>query len=56
MVYTILGLQNTYCFFDDVMIVSTKSESDQIAYVIKFRKKNKSYNSRPTRWNDGRLS
>ena len=37
--YTLLGLQNTYCFLDDIIIVSTESESDHLAYVTKCLKK-----------------
>ena len=33
--YTFVGLQNTYCFLDDIIIVSTGSESDHISYVTK---------------------
>ena len=37
--YTFVGLQNTYCFLDDIIIVSTGSESDHLSYVIKSLKK-----------------
>ena len=37
--YAILGLQNNYCFLDDIIIVSTGSESDHFSYVIKCLKK-----------------
>ena len=37
--YTLVGLQNTYCFLDDNIIVSTGSESDHLSYVIKCLKK-----------------
>ena len=37
--YTLIGLQNTYCFLDDIVIVSTGSEADHLAYVIKCLKK-----------------
>ena len=42
--YTLLVLRNTYCFLDDIIIVSTGSESDHMNYIIKclekFYKKN----------------
>ena len=31
--YTLVGLQNTYCFLDDIIIVSTGTEIDHLAYV-----------------------
>ena len=31
--YTLLGLQHTYCFLDDIIIVSTGTETDHLAYV-----------------------
>ena len=37
--YTLIGLQNTYCFLDDIIIVSTGTEADHIAYVYKCLKK-----------------
>ena len=37
--YTLIGLQNTYCFLDDIIIVSTGTEADHLAYVIKYLKK-----------------
>ena len=37
--YTLIGLQNTYCFLDDIIIVSTGSETDHLAYVTKCFKK-----------------
>ena len=37
--YTLVGLQNTYCFPDNKIIVSTGSESDHLSYVTKFVKK-----------------
>ena len=37
--YTLIGLQNTYCFLDDIIIVSTGSGSDHLAYVTKSLKK-----------------
>ena len=37
--YTLIGLQNTYCFLDDIIIVSTGTEADHLAYVIKSLKK-----------------
>ena len=33
--YTFVGPQNTYCFLDDIIIVSTGSESDHLSYVTK---------------------
>ena len=33
--YTLVGLQNPYCFLDDVIIVSTGSEFDHLSYFIK---------------------
>ena len=33
--YTLIGLQNTYCFLDDFIIVSTGTEADHLAYVFK---------------------
>ena len=37
--YTLVGLQNTYCFLDDIIIVSTGTETDHLAYVTKYIKK-----------------
>ena len=37
--YTLIGLQNTYCFLDDIIIVSTGTEADHLAYVFKCLKK-----------------
>ena len=37
--YTLLALQHTYCFLDDIIIVSTGSETDDLAYVTKWLKK-----------------
>ena len=37
--YTLKGLQNTYCFLDDIIIVSTATEADHLAYVFKCLKK-----------------
>ena len=37
--YTLVGLQNTYCFLDDIIIVSMRSESDHMTYVTKCLKK-----------------
>ena len=37
--YTLIGLQNTYCFLDDIIIVSTGTEADHLAYVSKCLKK-----------------
>ena len=33
--YTLVGLQNTYCFLDDIIIVSTGTEADHLALVFK---------------------
>ena len=33
--YTLLGLENNYCFIEDIIIVSTESESYLLSYVIK---------------------
>ena len=37
--YTLIGLQNTYCFLDDIIIVSTGTEADHLAYFFKCLKK-----------------
>ena len=37
--YTLVGLQNTYCFLDDIIIVSRESESDNLNYDTKCVKK-----------------
>ena len=37
--YTLRGLQNTYCFLDDIITVSTGTEADHLAYVYKCPKK-----------------
>ena len=37
--YTLLGLQNTHCFLDDIIIVSTGTETDNLTYVTKCFKK-----------------
>ena len=37
--YTLVGPQNTYCFLDDIIIVNTGSDFDQLRYVIKCLKK-----------------
>ena len=37
--YTLVGLQNTYCFLDDIISVSTGSDSDHLSYVTKCLKK-----------------
>ena len=39
MYYTLVGVQNFYCFPDDIIIVSTGSESDHLIYVTKSLKK-----------------
>ena len=31
--YTLVSLQNTYCFLDDIIIVSTGTETDHLAYI-----------------------
>ena len=33
--YTLVGLPNTYCFLDDIVIVSTRSEPDHHSFVSK---------------------
>ena len=37
--YTLIGLQNIYCFLDDIIIVSTGSGTDHLAYVTNCLKK-----------------
>ena len=37
--YTLLGLRNTYCFLDDIIIFSTGTEADHLAYVFKCLRK-----------------
>ena len=37
--YTLIGLQNTYYCLDDIIIVSTGTEADHLAYVFKCLKK-----------------
>ena len=37
--YTLIGLQNTYCFLDDIIIVSTGTEAEHMACVFKSLKK-----------------
>ena len=37
--YTFIGLQNTYCFLDEIVIVRSGSETDINNYFIKFLKK-----------------
>ena len=37
--YTLVGLQNKYCYLDDIIEVTTGSEYDHINYVIKCLKK-----------------
>ena len=39
MYYTLIGLQNSYCFLDDIISVSTGTETDHFAYVTKCFKK-----------------
>ena len=33
--YKLVGLQNTYCFLDEIVVVSTVTETDHLAYVTK---------------------
>ena len=35
MAYTLIGLQNKYCFLDVILLVGTESEPDHINYVTK---------------------
>ena len=37
--YTLVGLQNTYCFLDDIIVVSRGSEEDHLKLVYKCLKK-----------------
>ena len=37
--YTLIGLQDTYCFLDDIIIFSNGTETDHLAYVAKCLKK-----------------
>ena len=37
--YNLIDLQSTYCFLDDIIIVSTGTETDHLAYVTKCLKK-----------------
>ena len=37
--FTLIGLRNTVCFFDDFLTVSTRSETERIDYVIERLKK-----------------
>ena len=37
--YTLVGLKNTYCLLDNIIIVSTGTETDHLAYVTKCLKK-----------------
>ena len=37
--YTLIGLQHTYCFLDEITIVSAGTETDHLAYIIKCLKK-----------------
>ena len=37
--YTLIGLQKTYCVLDDIIIVSTGTEADHLAYVFLCLKK-----------------
>ena len=37
--YCLIGLHNTYCFLDDIIIVNTGTETDHLAYVTKCLKK-----------------
>ena len=44
--YTLISLQNTYYFLDDIVIVSTGTETDHLAYVTKCLKKLDEHNLR----------
>ena len=37
--YTLIGLKNTFCFLDDIMIVSKGSEEDHFKLVLDYLKK-----------------
>ena len=37
--YTLVGLQNTYCFLDDIIVVSRGSKDDHLKLVYKCLKK-----------------
>ena len=37
--YTLIGLKNTFCFLDDILIVSNGSEEDHFNLVVNFLKK-----------------
>ena len=37
--YTLIGLKNTFCYFDDILIVSKGSEEDHFKLVTKCLKK-----------------
>ena len=37
--YTVIGLRNTYCFLDDILIVSKGSKAEHIQYVLKCLKR-----------------
>ena len=37
--YTLIGLQNTYCFVDDILIASKGSEAELKKYVLKCLKR-----------------
>ena len=37
--YTLVGLQNTYCFLDDIIVVSRGSKEDHLKLVYKCLKK-----------------
>ena len=50
--YTPIDLQNTYCSWDNITIVITKTESDHINYIIKCLKKINDHNLRINFQND----
>ena len=37
--YTLIGLKNTYCFLDDILIVNKESEADHKQYVLECLKR-----------------
>ena len=39
MAYTLVGLQNTHCFLDDIIIVSRGSKKEHLKFVFKCIKK-----------------
>ena len=46
MEYTLVGLNNTHCFVDDIIIVSRGSKEDQLRLVCKCLKKMDDHNLR----------